>query len=358
MIFSRRQFMQSGATVVAAGASVPAMLMNLAAARAAENDKSTKDRVLVVFELNGGNDGINTLVPFKDPAYAKLRPTLAIPEKDLHVLDAATGVGLHPSMEGFAQLFKNKNLAVIQGAGYPHANRSHFRSMEIWHRGSPENSVTTGFLGRYYETALSKENTCAVPIIHYGKNRPEIFKAGKAPAMSVNAIDDFYPMNQKPESVAISTLYKNMKGADPAMMPGAKPDDVLSPSEIVQATGMDIVKGTEIIKGILKNPRTPKTAGRGNWRTIWNASMDRAALPSKGRPNDSNSARFHPAPRPRVSRPRLISSRVAAIFARTGGWRNAVQATSGPSLIPVVAVAIAARSANASRGPRSGPSSR
>jgi len=259
MIFSRRQFMQSGATVVAAGASVPAMLMNLAAARAAENDKSTKDRVLVVFELNGGNDGINTLVPFKDPAYAKLRPTLAIPEKDLHVLDAATGVGLHPSMEGFAQLFKNKNLAVIQGAGYPHANRSHFRSMEIWHRGSPENSVTTGFLGRYYETALSKENTCAVPIIHYGKNRPEIFKAGKAPAMSVNAIDDFYPMNQKPESVAISTLYKNMKGADPAMMPGAKPDDVLSPSEIVQATGMDIVKGTEIIKGILKNPRTPKT---------------------------------------------------------------------------------------------------
>ena len=60
-----------------------------------------------------------------------------------------------------------------------------------------------------------------------------------------------------------------------------------------------------------------------NLRTIWNASMDRAALPSNGRPNASNSARFHPAPRPRVSRPPLISSTVAAILARTGGWRNA-----------------------------------
>ena len=93
-------------------------------------------------------------------------------------------------------------------------------------------------------------------------------------------------------------------------------------------------------------------------RTIRYASIERAALPSNGRPNASNSARFHPAPSPRVRRPPLISSSVAAIFARIGGCRNAVQATSGPSRIPVVAVAIAASSVNASRGPRSGPSSR
>lgn len=254
MIFSRREFLSSGATVVAASAAVPTMLMNLAAARAAENDKSTKERVLVVFELSGGNDGINTLIPFKDPAYTTVRPTLAIPEKDLLVLDPNTGVGLHPSMIGFADLYKNKQLAVVQGAGYPNANRSHFRSMEIWHRGSPDNAVTTGWLGRYFDTSC-KDCKAAVPIVHYGKNRPEVFKAGRAPAMSINAIDDFYPMNQKPESVAISKLYKDMK-ADPAMT--TKPEDILSPTEIVQATGMDIVKGTEIIKNILKNPRTPK----------------------------------------------------------------------------------------------------
>lgn len=259
MIFSRREFMSSGATVFAASAAVPTMLMNLAAARAAENDKSTKERVLVVFELSGGNDGINTLIPFKDPAYTTVRPTLAIPEKDLLVLDQNSGVGLHPSMTGFAELYKNKQLAVVQGAGYPNANRSHFRSMEIWHRGSPDNAVTTGWLGRYFDTSC-KDCKAAVPIVHYGKNRPEVFKAGRAPAMSINAIDDFYPMNQKPESVAISKLYKDMAVKPEARNPKSEmmPEEVLSPTEIVQATGMDIVKGTEIIKGILKNPRTPK----------------------------------------------------------------------------------------------------
>ncbi len=256
MIFSRRQFMKSGATVFAAGATVPTLLMDLAAARAAENDKSTADRVVVVFELSGGNDGLNTLIPVKDPNYVKVRPTLAIPESQVLTLDPSTGVGLHPSMTGFAELFKNKNLAVIQGAGYPNSSRSHFRGMEIWHRGDPSEAVTTGWLGRYYETSC-KDCKSAVPIVHYGSQRPEIFKAGRAPAISINAIDDFYPMNQKPESVAISTLYKNMKQGAPDMTE-MKPSDVLSPSEIVQATGLDIVKGTEIIKGILKNPRTPK----------------------------------------------------------------------------------------------------
>jgi uncharacterized protein (DUF1501 family) len=136
--------------------------------------------------------------------------------------------------------------------------------MEIWHRGDPGNDVTTGWLGRYYETSCAATNKSVVPIVHYGTNRPEVFKAGRAPAISVNAIDDFYPMNQKPESVAIGKLYKDMKGsgmqgANSAPAAGAmKPSDVLSPTEIVQATGLDIVKGTEVIKGVLKNPRTPK----------------------------------------------------------------------------------------------------
>src|SRR5687767_5730369 len=228
MLFSRRQFVKSGASVVAAGSAVPAMLMNIAHARAAENDASTKDRVLVCFELNGGNDALNTLIPYKDPQYKIVRPTLAIPENDILSLDQKAGVGLHPSMSALNDLFKQKQLAVIQGAGYPNANRSHFRSMEIWHRGDPRAEVNTGWLGRYYETAC-REHKSAVPIVHYGKNRPEAFKAGRAPSMSINAIDDFYPMNQKPESVAISKLYKNMtaQGSGEMKEPTVKPSDVL-----------------------------------------------------------------------------------------------------------------------------------
>jgi len=117
-----------------------------------------------------------------------MRPTLAIPAADVLMLDDK--VGLHPSMSGLQELFKNKNLAVIQGAGYPNANRSHFRSMEIWHRGDPSADVNTGWLGRYYEKALAEQNKSVVPIVHYGKNRPEMLRAGRTPAISVNAIDD------------------------------------------------------------------------------------------------------------------------------------------------------------------------
>lgn len=267
MIFSRREFLKSGASVVALGGSVPAMLMNLAQARAAENDKSTRDKILVVFELNGGNDGINTVIPITDPNYAMARPTLAIPRNEVLMLDES--VGLHPSMTGFHELFQNKQLAVIQGAGYPNANRSHFKSMEIWHRGDSGAEFNTGWLGRWYERTQMQANQSVVPIVHYSQGRPLMFKSGRAPAISVNAIDDFYPKNGKPESVAISTLYKNMKEGTmkesdmptmDAMGHGPDGTSALSPDEVIMSTGQDIVKGTELIKKVLKNPRTPKVA--------------------------------------------------------------------------------------------------
>ncbi len=262
MIFTRREFLKSGASVVAIGGSVPAMLMNLAQARAAENDATTKDKILVVFELNGGNDGINTVIPINDPNYAIARPTLAIPKNDVLMLD--DWAGLHPSLAPFNDLFKNKELAVVQGVGYPNANRSHFKSMEIWHRGDSGNEFNTGWLGRWYEKYKMADNKSVVPIVHYSQNRPLLLKSGRAPAISINAIDDFYPKNGKPESVAISTLYKNMKDGDaPAMDElGHGPDGTtaLSADEVIMSTGQDIVKGTELIKKILKNPRTPKVA--------------------------------------------------------------------------------------------------
>jgi uncharacterized protein (DUF1501 family) len=266
MIFSRREFLRTGASVVALGGTVPAMLMNLAYARAQENDKSTKDKILVVFELNGGNDGINTVIPIADPNYVLARPTLAIPKNEVLMLDE--WAGLHPSLAPFHELYKGGELAIVQGVGYPNANRSHFKSMEIWHRGDPGGEFNTGWLGRWYEKAKMASNQSVVPIVHYSQNRPMLFKAGRTPSISINAIDDFYPKNGKPESVAISKLYKDMKaGSGMSEMPsmdemGHGPDgtSALSPDEVIMSTGQDIVKGTELIKQMLKNPRTPKVA--------------------------------------------------------------------------------------------------
>src|SRR5439155_20260869 len=104
------------------------------------------DRILVVIELSGGNDGLNTVVPYGDAAYHRARPKLGVPERD--VLKVADGFGFHPSMVGFERLYKDGLLAVVQGCGYDHPSLSHFSSMGFWHTGVPNGGEPLGWLGR------------------------------------------------------------------------------------------------------------------------------------------------------------------------------------------------------------------
>lgn len=113
------------------------------------NVETESDRVLVLVQLNGGNDGLNTVIPLDDYAtYARLRPNIAIPEKS--ALTLTSGAGLHPNMTGMQQLWEEKKLGIIQGVSYPNPNLSHFRSTDIWMSASASNvNETTGWLGRY-----------------------------------------------------------------------------------------------------------------------------------------------------------------------------------------------------------------
>ncbi len=105
------------------------------------------DRILVMLQLSGGNDGLNTVVPFADSAYYAARPALAIKEAD--VLRLGDHVGLHPKLTGLSNLWKDGTLAVIQGVSYPNPNRSHFESMDIWHSADAEGRVVQhGWIGR------------------------------------------------------------------------------------------------------------------------------------------------------------------------------------------------------------------
>jgi uncharacterized protein (DUF1501 family) len=104
------------------------------------------DHVLVVVELAGGNDGLNTVVPFEDALYYKNRRKLGLPKAEVHKLNDL--IGLHPKMGPLAELYKGGELAVVQGVGYPKPDRSHFRSMEIWHTASVEGvAPATGWPG-------------------------------------------------------------------------------------------------------------------------------------------------------------------------------------------------------------------
>jgi uncharacterized protein (DUF1501 family) len=140
---TRRDFLKTS-TLLALAPTVPGFLARTAWAAAPDRDR----RVLVVIQLDGGNDGLNTVIPFADPEYAKLRPSLKQNAKRL--IKVTDAVGLHPSLTGFGKLLDRGELAVILGVGYPNPSRSHFRSMAVWQtaRLDPEEHTGLGWLGR------------------------------------------------------------------------------------------------------------------------------------------------------------------------------------------------------------------
>jgi uncharacterized protein (DUF1501 family) len=131
-----------GSGLLSLGAPVPCLWRQAASAAEPRSDST----ILVVVELTGGNDGLNTVVPHADDIYHKSRPTLRIEAEKVLKLDEH--VGLHPSLKELHALWNAGDLAVLQGVGYPNPNRSHFRSMEIWQTGAVGPAPPAGWLGR------------------------------------------------------------------------------------------------------------------------------------------------------------------------------------------------------------------
>ncbi len=147
---TRRDFLRLGlgsSTLLACGATVPGFLARSACALAAGPAGPRRGRALVVLELTGGNDGLNTVVPYRDDEYRKHRPRIHVPAGSVHKVD--DHVGLHPALGGLAKLLERQELAVVQSVGYPNPSRSHFRSMAVWQTGRTDaTGDTPGWLSR------------------------------------------------------------------------------------------------------------------------------------------------------------------------------------------------------------------
>ena len=145
---SRRRLLGTGASALALGAAGEGLTFGLTStlARAAEETQKSSSRILVVLELSGANDGLNTLVPYANDAYYKLRPHLGIPEKKLLKIDDHHGFS--GGMKGFEQLYKDGKLAIVHGCGYAQPNFSHFTSMAYWHTAAPNSGQALGWVGR------------------------------------------------------------------------------------------------------------------------------------------------------------------------------------------------------------------
>ena len=196
MLASRRQFLQAtlgSSTLLSAGLTVPAFLARSAWAAsdpAAGAAGGKGEKILVVVQLAGGNDGLNTVIPFADDGYGRNRITLRIP--DNQVLKVNDQSGLHPQMEGFKKLFESQRLAIVQGVGYPNPDRSHFRSMDIWHTAKPDREdKTDGWLGRAIDSD-PREAGQDVPALHLGPNQlPLALVSQKTPVPSIESMAGF-----------------------------------------------------------------------------------------------------------------------------------------------------------------------
>ncbi len=177
---TRRDFLQS--SLVGFGATAPAFLGRTALAAPA----SKKETVLVVVQLTGGNDGLNTVIPFKNAEYYKLRPNIAIPKDQ--VKGIGKDLGLHPACAALARLFNDQSaVCVVQGVGYPNPSQSHFRSMDIWQAGSTAETVTDGWIGK----ALKAKPSPAFHLAAGNETAPLALTGAPVRVPSVASLDDF-----------------------------------------------------------------------------------------------------------------------------------------------------------------------
>ena len=190
-MLSRRDFVKGGVALVSIGTTAQSLLKG-AVAFAAQNGAYVADpnnkKILVLVQLAGGNDGLNTVVPYTDATYRSSRSTLALPESDLLPLEQ--GFGLHPELVGLKGFWDSGKLAVVRGVGYPGQNYSHFKSMAIWQAGDPKLELDNGWLGRTLEKLESAEHD---PFLGFniGSSTPAEMRTPTIPVPSVRNPEDY-----------------------------------------------------------------------------------------------------------------------------------------------------------------------
>ncbi len=177
----RRDFIKKSLLTLALGQGAPSLLSKTALAA------QSKDKILVVVNLFGGNDQLNTLIPYHNELYYRLRPNIAIRREEVLDLGAnGQKLGFHPALRPLIQMWNQGELAIIPQVGYPNPNRSHFISTSIWHTADPSRRQETGWLGRWGD--LQDDPFCDTFL---GGATPQAQMGNKRSAPAINSIDTF-----------------------------------------------------------------------------------------------------------------------------------------------------------------------
>jgi uncharacterized protein (DUF1501 family) len=200
-MLSRRRFILQSSSLISLSPLVPTMLCQAAQAAPLQSD----GRVLVVIQLDGGNDGINTVVPYADDGYAKARVKLRLETHELHKLD--DDVGLHPRMRSAKALFDDGRLAILQGVGYPNPDKSHFRSMRIWQTASMDDAAhnSYGWLGQALDRSAAERDSGEAAAIYVGEEQTPVALWGRrSAATTLSRLDDLTLTRGAGQAIAAS----------------------------------------------------------------------------------------------------------------------------------------------------------
>ncbi|MEM9083946.1 MAG: DUF1501 domain-containing protein [Planctomycetota bacterium] len=178
--YTRRRFLSNGLLFASAAVTVPTFINRSAASVFAQTSSSVssiagvpQDHVLVVIQLSGGNDGLNTVIPYRDDSYYSARRGIGIPQNEALTIESGVDVALHPALQSMKDMYDEGLISIVQGVGYPNPNRSHFMSMDIWHT-ADTTGTGDGWLGRYFdnECAGSPDGCSGTASIAIGRTAP------------------------------------------------------------------------------------------------------------------------------------------------------------------------------------------
>ena len=221
---SRRAFLNTTAGIAVLGGALPSFLGSAALAQPLPALGASVDprNVLVVIQMGGGNDGLNTVVPYGDDAYHRVRPTIGIAPNAVLKIDGH--IGLNPAMAALDDLYKEGHVAIVQGVGYPNPNRSHFEATQIWETASPDRPQSNGWLGRYLDRNVPASATNAAnpatlfTAVTLGDTVPTALIAQHVDVPAIGALGA-YGYNAGKDAASKSTAGRLYDGAQPGQSP-------------------------------------------------------------------------------------------------------------------------------------------
>lgn len=205
-ISTRREFLATGLGLVGVGAGLPNFLINsaLAGPQARQGEK-----ILVVLQLSGGNDGLSSVIPFRNDDYARSRSATRIATGEVLRLDDE--IGLHPNLKGIHELQGQRALAVIQGVGYPNPNRSHFQSMDIWHLGvNSTRPLNHGWLGRYCDQTYRAPRDPMLAVAVGSAQAPLALQGKEYTGVSLQRPESFRSFADRSGNRRLGQSYRNL----------------------------------------------------------------------------------------------------------------------------------------------------